>query len=328
MEVKQVRIKVFLITGFLGAGKTTVLNHLLEAKKQEQNVIIENEFGKISIDSLLVTDRYDSIFELNNGCICCSLDNELALVLAKLVCLDPRPDNLFIEASGVADPGGVTSLFSQEEVSRYFDLQQVICLADASSIEDVLEDIPEASRQIAAADLIFLNKKSLISPVYCSALVSLIQAINSLAEICLVDHGKFSLDILNRKRQDWKQVGPDVSRVEKGGHPFKSLLFEFIEPFDFDLLLNQVTVLLFLSYHQVYRIKGLVWFKGEAEPHMVQTHGRQLDVQPYKRGRVGIYPKSQLVVIGKGLQRASLEKFFNRSLYKKHAQVSNSILDL
>ncbi|MGX7835546.1 CobW family GTP-binding protein, partial [Campylobacter fetus subsp. venerealis] len=125
------RIKVYLLTGFLGAGKTTVLNRFLEAKKDENNIVIENEFGKVSIDSHLVETSYDSLFELNNGCICCTLDDELAEVLASIIRSDNKPDNVFIEASGVADPGGIAALFTQKEVAVFFDLQQIICVVDA-----------------------------------------------------------------------------------------------------------------------------------------------------------------------------------------------------
>lgn len=111
------KIKVYLLTGFRGAGKTTVLNGLLEAKKQEESIIIENEFGKVSIDAHLVKKEFCPVFEMNNGCICCCLDNELVDVLANILNAETQPDNLFIEASGVADPGGITALFRNQEVA-------------------------------------------------------------------------------------------------------------------------------------------------------------------------------------------------------------------
>jgi G3E family GTPase len=316
MNSVQKPIKVYVITGFLGAGKTTLLNRLLEAKKEERNVVIENEFGKISIDSMLVSEKFDSIFELNNGCICCSLDEELATVLSGLTRLNPRPDNLFIEASGVADPGGVAAIFTQKEVQEYFKLQQVICVADAVTIEDLLEEIPEAGRQLAAADLIIINKESLVSPSYRLNLSSLTQSQNALAEIRFTDFGNIKLDFFGRERNIWiqKEVGEETNPSHS--QQFKSFLLEFDQRFDYDLLLNQLTVLLFLSYHQVYRIKGMVWFEREKSPFLIQTHGKQVDITPFER-TIGIeFGKSQIVVIGKGVQRSSLEKVFKRALFK------------
>jgi G3E family GTPase len=316
MNSVQKPIKVYVITGFLGAGKTTLLNRLLEAKKEERNVVIENEFGKISIDSMLVSEKFDSIFELNNGCICCSLDEELATILSGLTRLNPRPDNLFIEASGVADPGGVAAIFTQKEVQEYFKLQQVICVADAVTIEDLLEEIPEAGRQLAAADLIIINKESLVSPSYRLNLSSLTQSQNALAEIRFTDFGNIKLDFFGRERNIWiqKEVGEETNPSHS--QQFKSFLLEFDQRFDYDLLLNQLTVLLFLSYHQVYRIKGMVWFEREKSPFLIQTHGKQVDITPFER-TIGIeFGKSQIVVIGKGVQRSSLEKVFKRALFK------------
>jgi len=316
MNSVQKPIKVYVITGFLGAGKTTLLNRLLEAKKEERNVVIENEFGKISIDSMLVSEKFDSIFELNNGCICCSLDEELATVLSGLTRLNPRPDNLFIEASGVADPGGVAAIFTQKEVQEYFKLQQVICVADAVTIEDLLEEIPEAGRQLAAADLIIINKESLVSPSYRLNLSSLTQSQNALAEIRFTDFGNIELDFFGRERNIWiqKEFGEETNPSHS--QQFKSFLLEFDQRFDYDLLLNQLTVLLFLSYHQVYRIKGMVWFEREKSPFLIQTHGKQVDITPFER-TIGIeFGKSQIVVIGKGVQRSSLEKVFKRALFK------------
>jgi len=265
---------------------------------------------------MLVSEKFNSIFELNNGCICCSLDEELATVLSGLTQLNPRPDNLFIEASGVADPGGVAAIFTQKEVQQYFKLQQVICLADAVTIEDLLEEIPEAGRQLAAADLIIINKESLVSPSYRLNLSSLTQSQNALAEIRFTDFGNIELDFFGRERNMWiqKEVGAETNRSHS--QQFKSFLLEFDQRFDYDLLLNQLTVLLFLSYHQVYRIKGMVWFETEKSPFLIQTHGRQVDITPFER-TIGIeFRKSQIVVIGKGIQRSSLEKVFKRALFK------------
>jgi len=308
------RINVYLLTGFLGAGKTTVLNQFLTTKKKENNSIIENEFGKVSIDSLLVAVNYDALFELNNGCICCSLDNELVDVLAAIIKTEPRPDNLFIEASGVADPGGLAALFNQKEVAGFFDLQKITCIVDASTVEDWIKEVPEVSRQLAVADIIVLNKKTSVTADHLVRLKAIMQQYNSLAEIIATDHGQIPFAALDGKRTDWTSGKSTAEDTSPSGHPLKSIYIEIHEPFDREKLLNQLTMLLFLSYHQIYRIKGLIWLENNQAPVVIQTHGKQVNFTPLQGDKTPEYPQSQLVVIGKGLQRNALEKLFRRAL--------------
>ncbi|WP_057937559.1 CobW family GTP-binding protein [Algoriphagus resistens] len=311
---KSSRINVYLLTGFLGAGKTTVLNRLLEARKNKNNIIIENEFGKVSIDSYLVATRYDSLFELNNGCICCSLDKELVDVLASIISSEPKPDNLFIEASGVADPGSIAALFTQKEVALYFDLKLVICIADASCLEDWIDEVPEVSRQIAAADVVVLNKKSLVTPKYLLELVDLLLNINTLARIIPTDQGQLPVDIFTQERSEWHPANTSEWWGKVSEHPLKSLTLDVNQAFDREMLLNQLKMVLFLSYHQIYRIKGLVWFQDDKTPSIIQTHGKQVEISHSENNPAIEYPNSQLVIIGKGLQRSALEKLFKRAL--------------
>ncbi|WP_186758545.1 CobW family GTP-binding protein [Echinicola salinicaeni] len=312
------KIKVYLLTGFLGAGKTTVLNGLLKAKKDEENIIIENEFGKVSIDAHLVETRYCSLFEMNNGCICCSLDNELVETLASILNADVQPDNLFIEASGVADPGSIIALFRKEEVANFFQLQQVVAVVDTTVVEDWIEEIPEVSRQLATADLIVLNKKSQVAPSYLSSLTQLMQSINSLATVLASDHGHIPHDLFTQAKKTWD---PAISTYEIAAkpqqHPLKSMLFEVETPIDREILLSQLTLTFFLSYHQLYRMKGLVWLSDSPQPHIVQTHGRQVHIAPLEGESKLPYPKSQLIFIGKGLERKSLQKIINKVLATK-----------
>lgn len=308
------KIKVYLLTGFLGAGKTTLLNHLLEVKKDEENSIIENEFGKISIDAQLLNSRHSSLFEMNNGCICCTLDNDLTDTLAKILSAEKKPTNLFIEASGVADPGSIVALFRIKEVEQFFQLKKVICLTDATVVEDWIEEIPEVSRQLAVADLILINKKSLVNPTYLQKLYRLLHSINKLAKVLVTDHARIPPQEIEEETFNWPDFTKDPETTIKSQHPLKSILFEVDKPFDRDLLLNQLTLVFFLSYHQLYRMKGLVWIKDSKQPYVVQTHGKQVHLAPYKGKSKIIYPKAQLVFIGKGIQRDSIERIIKKSM--------------
>jgi len=311
------KINVYLLTGFLGAGKTTVLNCLLEAKKQEENIIIENEFGKVSIDAHLVKKEFCPVFEMNNGCICCSLDDELVDVLADVLNAEARPDNLFIEASGVADPGGIAALFRNQEVASFFRLEKVLCVVDPSVLEDWIVEIPEVSRQLAAADLIIINKKSLVSPSYLSKVAQLVRHINSFAEILLTDHGKISDAVLSNNKSQWYPAKPILQQEIGSPHPLKSLLLEVEHPIDREMLLNQLTLTLFLSYHQLYRVKGLIWESENDSPYVVQTHGRQVHITRFEGEPPLPYSKSQLIFIGKELERKSLDRMIKRSMIVK-----------
>ncbi|WP_439489458.1 CobW family GTP-binding protein [Algoriphagus sp.] len=318
------RIKVYLLTGFLGAGKTTVLNRFLDAKKDENNIVIENEFGKVSIDSHLVSSSYDTLFELNNGCICCTLDEELAEVLASIIRSDHRPDNVFIEASGVADPGGIAALFTQNEVAAFFDLQQILCVVDPSCIEDWAEEIPEINRQLAAADVIVLNKKSSVSSTYLIKLIKLLRRVNPLADILPVNHGMLPMETFNKGASQWNPQKQLQGSENISEHPLKSFLLEFNTPFNKEMLINQLTMTLFISYHQIYRIKGLVWCQDEKLPEIIQSHGKQVNFSLTAGDKAIEFPISQVVVIGKGLQRNSLEKLFKRVFSPKYISISFS----
>jgi len=149
-------INLYIITGFLGAGKTTFLNHYLKHHATSKNLVIENEFGKVNIDSRLITEKIDEVVELTNGCICCSLDNELVEVLAKIIKNNDKPDNVFIETTGIADTGNIIGIIKSPEVKKYFDFKSSICIVDAENIEDRLLETFETAKQITVSDIIIV----------------------------------------------------------------------------------------------------------------------------------------------------------------------------
>ncbi|GHB46528.1 CobW family GTP-binding protein [Mongoliitalea lutea] len=311
------KIKTYLLTGFLGAGKTTFLNHLLGLKVSETNYVIENEFGKNSIDSTLVTKNYNQLFELNNGCICCSLDSELIEVLAQLVRLDSQPDNLFIEASGVADAGILASIFQRDDVKKYFELRQVICIVDAENFEDRLEEVSEPYRQLVASSTLVISKIDLIQPSYEEHLRELLQKINPLASIC----SNQELDAYNFFKNNYSDFTPTnglAHSMVEGPHRMKSIAIETNEVFDREKLYATLSMTLYLSYHQVYRVKGFVKVAGEDHPILVQSTGNTVSFSktdaPKKSPNV-------LVFIGKGIERKGLERILAKTIANK-AQVT------
>ncbi len=305
------KIPTYILTGFLGAGKTTALNHMLAKERGKRNYVIENEFGVTTVDGALVRKNYNELFELNNGCICCSLDAELMEVLAQLVQADKRPDQLFIEASGVADAGMLASVFEREDVKEYFDLIQVIAVVDAENVEDRMGEVSEIYRQLVAADLIMVNKCDLVQASYLYRLHELLRRINPFAEIRDVIQGKMPFGLKReRPSSDSAALLSLPEKEVEAGHRMKSISVEIPNPIDKDKLYTALSMTLLLHYHQVYRIKGFVRVKGEQHPFLVQSTGNKLSMERVEFE--GKAPKLVLVFIGRGIERKGIERILDR----------------
>ncbi|WP_319579720.1 GTP-binding protein [uncultured Methanospirillum sp.] len=158
------KVPVYLITGFLGSGKTTCINQILSSTMGVRFGVIVNDFGSICIDQSLIEGTRDQVIALENGCICCSLRNNLSEAITTLIKSDSEPEILVIEASGVADPFGIISLLEHEEIKKIVRIAGVICLVDAENVSSVSWIMSHLVRkQIRSADLILLNKTDRIS---------------------------------------------------------------------------------------------------------------------------------------------------------------------
>jgi len=313
----QSSINVYLITGFLGAGKTTLLNHLLKSLEGTRNVVIENEFGKASIDGNLIAKQYSQLYELNNGCICCSLDEELYDVLNMLAFNEQRPDNLFIETTGVADAGTVAEIFKREDVGKVFKLKKVICVTDAETVEDYITETEETIRQIVISDLIIVNKTGFVSPDYVTKLESLMASLNPFAEITLSVDGKISLDALEgervQKTENIAEINPNFTHTNV--HKIKTVTYKTENVFYRDYLMHTLNVSMMLHYKQIYRIKGFVKFEGSNDKILVQSTGKRLTFENY-----GTWEDedsiSELVFIGVGLETAAILRILRPAIKK------------
>jgi len=313
----QSSINVYLITGFLGAGKTTLLNHLLKSLEGTRNVVIENEFGKASIDGNLIAKQYSQLYELNNGCICCSLDEELYDVLNMLAFNEQRPDNLFIETTGVADAGTVAEIFKRDDVGKVFKLKKVICVTDAETVEDYITETEETIRQIVISDLIIVNKTGFVSPDYVTKLESLMASLNPFAEITLSADGKISLDALEgervQKTENIAEINPNFTHTNV--HKIKTVTYKTENVFYRDYLMHTLNVSMMLHYKQIYRIKGFVKFEGSNDKILVQSTGKRLTFENY-----GTWEDedsiSELVFIGVGLEMAAIQRILRPAIKK------------
>jgi G3E family GTPase len=216
--IAENRIPVTIITGFLGAGKTTLLNNLIKKYSNKQFAIIENEFGSIGIDGGLIVGVDDNIFELNNGCICCSLNDDFYLTVKKLLDSKQKFNHLLLETTGIANPDTIiTTFFTYKEFVTAFEIDSVICVADAENMEDIMELQPEIVKQLAVADIVLINKIDAVHPNYIEQLKQKIGGINHSNLIYTVKHSDISnIDIL-----DTFAFSPEV--IEKTTHKFLRL---------------------------------------------------------------------------------------------------------
>ncbi len=312
MEIAE-PIKVYLLTGFLGAGKTTVLNSLLSQFAGHKNIVIENEFGKVNIDAGLITEKIDQLYELTSGCICCSLDNDLLEVLGNILQKEERPEHVFIETTGIADVGNIIGMFHMPEVQRHYQLVSTLCVADAENIFERLQQLPETGKQLSCADVIIINKiKHLTIPelVYLS---QQLEQMNPLAFITTTENGVVPLHALQFPE---KPIVPVLTTSPvKHPHKVNTVLFESPDAFDLNMLVFVLDFHFNAYPDQLYRIKGYIRVKDTTERMLVQSTGKYLHILP--AGSWGdTTPSSTLVFIGKELKTATIQRILTPALRK------------
>jgi G3E family GTPase len=206
--IKTGAIPVTVLTGYLGAGKTTLLNRILTEDHGKRYAVIVNEFGEIGIDNDLIVESDEEVFEMNNGCICCTVRGDLIRVVENLVKRRGAFDAILVETTGLADPVPVAqTFFMDDEVRKYSRLDAVVTLVDAKFFLERLGDSPEAEDQVAFADVIILNKTDLVSPDELREVELTIRQLNPYCTIHKTTRAQVALDaILDRGSFDLDRV--------------------------------------------------------------------------------------------------------------------------
>jgi G3E family GTPase len=211
------RIPVTVLTGYLGAGKTTLINRILSEQHGKRIAVIENEFGEIGIDHQLVIGADEEIFETSNGCICCTVRGDLIRILTQLRKRRERFDAVLIETTGLADPGPVAqTFFIDEELKEHYSLDAIVTLVDARHIEQELERDAIAREQIAFADVVLLNKIDLVDSSTLARIEQRVHGISATATVLrtrnaavalerVLDIGAFDLERALSRDQDFLQ---------------------------------------------------------------------------------------------------------------------------
>jgi len=217
------RIPVTILTGFLGSGKTTLLNRILTEHHGRRLAVIENEFGEIGIDDALVIQAEEEIFEMNNGCICCTVRGDLIRILGNLAKRRDRFDAVLIETTGLADPGPVAqTFFVDEEIREQFRLDAIITIVDAKHVWQHLDTSAECPQQIAFADRIVLNKIDLVPAAEVDRLEQHVRAMNAQARVYRAENTNVPLaellDVYAFELDDKLVIAPDFLKPE---YPFE-----------------------------------------------------------------------------------------------------------
>src|SRR6478735_703190 len=202
------KIPVTVLTGYLGAGKTTLLNRILTEDHGKKFAVIVNEFGEAGIDGDLIVGADEEIFEMNNGCICCTVRGDLIRILDGLMKRKGKFDAIIVETTGLADPAPVAqTFFVDQDVGDATRLDAVVTVTDAKWLKDRLKDAPEAKNQIAFADVIILNKTDLVSAEELAEVEGRIRAINPYATLHKTQRAAVPLDaVLGRNAFDLDRI--------------------------------------------------------------------------------------------------------------------------
>ncbi|PNH12128.1 COBW domain-containing protein 1 [Tetrabaena socialis] len=332
------RIPVTVVTGFLGSGKTTLVNRILKERHGRRIAVIENEFGEVGVDDGLVLNSQEEIFEMNNGCICCTVRGDLIKIMHKLQKRNPKIHSVLVETTGLADPAPVAQTFFVDDfVQEHYRLDAIITVVDAKHLVQHLDDQKpegvenEAIEQLAFADRVLLNKVDLVTDEEKAEVVRRIKGINGAAEIIetvqssvalerILDVNAFSLERILQEEPDFLESDGDHQHDASVG----SVGIQLEGELDMDKLNAWLSKLLKDKGADIFRSKGILAVDGTDDKqvlrkyvfqgvHMLMGFASSADGvgKPWQPEEKRV---SRLVFIGRNLNREDLNASFKACL--------------
>ena len=336
------QVPVTVLTGYLGAGKTTLLNRILSEPHGKKYAVIVNEFGEIGIDNELIVGADEEVFEMNNGCICCTVRGDLIRIIDGLMRRKGKFDAIIVETTGLADPAPVAqTFFVDENVGGKTKLDAVVTVADAKWLRDRLRDAPEAKNQIAFADVILINKTDLVSDAELREVEARIRAINPYAKLHRTQRAQIPLgEVLDRKAFDLERIldiepeflnagehdhGHDHDHHDHDGHDhahphgglkhyhdedMQSIALKTDRPLDPDKFFPFIQNLTQAEGPNILRSKGILSLKDDPQRFVFQGVHMMLDGDHQREWRADEKRESRIVFIGRNLPEEKIRKGF------------------
>jgi len=313
----QDQIPVTVLTGFLGAGKTTLLNRILTENHGLKFAVIINEFGETGIDNDLVTQADEEVFEMNNGCICCTVRGDLIRIIGGLM-KRKGLDGILIETTGLADPAPVAQTFYVDaDIAARTRLDAILTVADAVNLSTHLDESHEAAEQIAFADIVLLNKTDLVDADALTAVEARLRAITPTARIIRTARCDVDLDqILCMKAFELERVleiEPDFltdDHAHEHDDAVTSISLHSDVPMNPDAFQTWFSMLLRTKGQDLLRSKGIIDMAGEDQRYVIQGVHMLMDgslLGPWPEGKKR---ETKLVFIGRNLEGMGLREGF------------------
>ena len=318
MQNNSKDLPVTLLSGFFGSGKTTLLNYILKQNHGKRIAVIENEFGEIGIDSEFVIGAEDDIFEMSNGCICCSIRGDLIKTLNRLLEKQKTFDSIIIESTGLASSGPIAQAFLvDDELSQTLILDGIIAIVDSKHILNSLNETEVACEQIAFANVILLNKMDLVSNNELVDLEKKVRQINPTAKIFCTSNAKIDLqEVLDIRGFDINNVPEEISYLSQKQEPtegISSVSLTFQEYVDPNLLYHWLLMFFLTEGMSIFRGKGILNVKNSTDRYLFQSVYMMFEGRFDKPWGDEI-PENKIVFIGQNLNAQRLEKSLKNAM--------------